>query len=63
MLELQGASALSAFRHAKLLADLRAVVPEVESLDAHYVHFVDHHDELDDEARQVMLDVLAAHRD
>ncbi|MEC8917990.1 MAG: phosphoribosylformylglycinamidine synthase [Pseudomonadota bacterium] len=54
MLELQGASALSAFRHAKLLADLRAVVPEVESLDAHYVHFVDHHDELDDEARQVL---------
>ncbi len=54
MLELQGAPALSAFRHAKLLADLRAVVPEVESLDAHYVHFVDHHDELDDEARQVL---------
>ncbi|MAM56055.1 MAG: phosphoribosylformylglycinamidine synthase [Salinicola sp.] len=58
MLELQGAPALSAFRHAKLLADLRAVVPEVESLNAHYVHFVDHHDELDTEARQVLERLL-----
>ncbi|WP_110656604.1 phosphoribosylformylglycinamidine synthase [Salinicola halimionae] len=58
MLELQGAPALSAFRHAKLLADLRAVVPEVESLKAHYVHFVDHHDELDDKAHQVLERLL-----
>ncbi|PMR76569.1 phosphoribosylformylglycinamidine synthase [Billgrantia endophytica] len=46
MLELRGAPALSAFRHAKLLAALRARVPEVESLHAAYVHFVDHDDEL-----------------
>ncbi|WP_251977656.1 phosphoribosylformylglycinamidine synthase [Salinicola avicenniae] len=52
MLELQGAPALSAFRHAKLLATLRESVPEVESLSAHYVHFVDHQGALDDEARQ-----------
>jgi len=54
MLELQGAPALSAFRHAKLLADLRAVVPEVDTLKAHYVHFIDHNGELDAAARQVL---------
>ncbi|HAA46699.1 MAG: phosphoribosylformylglycinamidine synthase [Halomonas sp. 54_146] len=44
MLELRGAPALSAFRHARLLTVLRERVPEVEALSAHYVHFVDVHD-------------------
>ncbi|MFY0989633.1 phosphoribosylformylglycinamidine synthase [Halomonas sp. C05BenzN] len=46
MLELRGAPALSAFRHAKLLAALRDTVADVESLHAEYVHFVDHDGEL-----------------
>ncbi|PMR70106.1 phosphoribosylformylglycinamidine synthase [Halomonas heilongjiangensis] len=46
MLELRGAPALSAFRHAKLLAALRDTVADVESLHADYVHFVDHDGEL-----------------
>lgn len=41
MLQLRGAPALSAFRHAKLLATLRASVPEITELYAEYVHFVD----------------------
>lgn len=46
MLELRGAPALSAFRHAKLLAALRDTVGDVESLQAEYVHFIDHDGEL-----------------
>ena len=46
MLELRGAPALSAFRHAKLLATLREAATDVESLQAEYVHFVDHDGEL-----------------
>ncbi|WP_110670530.1 phosphoribosylformylglycinamidine synthase [Salinicola halophilus] len=58
MLELQGAPALSAFRHAKRLAELRAAVPEVDTLTAHYVHFIDHHADLDAEARQILERLL-----
>ncbi|MCP1367266.1 phosphoribosylformylglycinamidine synthase, partial [Halomonas sp. BBD48] len=58
MLELRGAPALSDFRHAKLLASLRAQVPEVESLHADYVHFVDIDGELDADARTVLDSLL-----
>ncbi|TFH88610.1 phosphoribosylformylglycinamidine synthase [Billgrantia azerbaijanica] len=58
MLELRGAPALSAFRHAKLLAALRARVPEVESLQADHVHFVDHDGELSDDALDVLRQLL-----
>ncbi|PWW40185.1 phosphoribosylformylglycinamidine synthase [Chromohalobacter israelensis] len=58
MLELRGAPALSAFRHAKLLAALRDAVPEVEALYADYVHFVDHQEDLDDTAREVLAQLL-----
>ncbi|MFC3284596.1 phosphoribosylformylglycinamidine synthase [Litchfieldella rifensis] len=66
MLELRGAPALSAFRHAKLLAALRKHVPEVESLRAEYVHFVDHDGDLtsDDQAvLERLLDYGIASRD
>ena len=43
MLELRGAPALSAFRHARLLAVLRERVGEVKTLTADYVHFIDVH--------------------
>ncbi|MFC2991147.1 phosphoribosylformylglycinamidine synthase [Halomonas tibetensis] len=49
MLELRGAPALSAFRHAKLLAALREAAADVESLKAEYVHFVDHDGEMFDD--------------
>lgn len=58
MLELRGAPALSAFRHAKLLAALRDAVPEVEALHADYVHFVDHQEDFDDSAREVLAQLL-----
>ncbi|QEA38999.1 phosphoribosylformylglycinamidine synthase [Pistricoccus aurantiacus] len=58
MLELRGAPALSDFRHARLLAALKAQVPEVESLGADYVHFIDHQDELDDQAIAVLERLL-----
>src|SRR5215470_14716601 len=41
MLQLPGASALSAFRIAKLLARLSALEPAVIGLTARYIHFVD----------------------
>ena len=58
MLELRGAPALSAFRHAKLLDALRASVPEVESLQADYVHFVDHDGDLDEGERRLLEQLL-----
>ncbi|UYG08369.1 phosphoribosylformylglycinamidine synthase [Halomonas sp. M4R1S46] len=58
MLELRGAPALSAFRHAKLLAALRAAVPEVEALTADYLHFVDHEGDLAGEDRRLLERLL-----
>ncbi|WP_075880689.1 phosphoribosylformylglycinamidine synthase [Vreelandella massiliensis] len=58
MLELRGAPALSAFRHARLLETLRERVPEVEALTADYVHFIDHHGELDSPARERLAQLL-----
>ncbi|MDW5377132.1 phosphoribosylformylglycinamidine synthase [Halomonas sp. HP20-15] len=59
MLELRGAPALSAFRHAKLLAALRARVPEIETLHADYVHFVDHDGDWASGERAVLDSLLA----
>ena len=59
MLELRGAPALSAFRHERLLTVLRDRVPEVEALSAHYVHFIDHHEELDQAAQARLAQLLA----
>ncbi|MFG6178555.1 phosphoribosylformylglycinamidine synthase [Halomonas sp. THAF12] len=64
MLELRGAPALSAFRHAKLLEALHAVAPQVEALGADYVHFVDHEGELAGEDLRLLerlLDYGPAH--
>ncbi|WP_275289210.1 phosphoribosylformylglycinamidine synthase [Halomonas elongata] len=58
MLELRGAPALSAFRHAKLLDVLRSVAPDVEALEADYVHFVDHDGEPADDDRQLLERLL-----
>ncbi|KXS38872.1 MAG: phosphoribosylformylglycinamidine synthase [Halomonadaceae bacterium T82-2] len=58
MLELRGAPALSAFRHAKLLSTLRERVPEVDSLHAEYVHFADLDGELDAREREVLDSLL-----
>ncbi|SDL97536.1 phosphoribosylformylglycinamidine synthase [Franzmannia pantelleriensis] len=58
MLELRGAPALSAFRHAKLLATLRDRVPEVDTLHAEYVHFVDHDGDLDADERRLLERLL-----
>ncbi|MFG6665943.1 phosphoribosylformylglycinamidine synthase [Halomonas sp. HNIBRBA4712] len=58
MLELRGAPALSAFRHDRLLKALRERVPEVSALDAHYVHFIDGGEALDDTARARLEQLL-----
>ncbi|MDT8896328.1 phosphoribosylformylglycinamidine synthase [Halomonas sp. I1] len=58
MLELRGAPALSAFRHARLLDVLRSVAPDVEALEADHVHFVDHDGELADDDRQLLERLL-----
>ena len=41
MLELQGRAALSDFRIAKLLSQLQAVEPRVQTLRSRFVHFID----------------------
>ncbi|MFD2198365.1 phosphoribosylformylglycinamidine synthase, partial [Halomonas beimenensis] len=58
MLELRGAPALSAFRHAKLLDALHAAAPQVEALTADYVHFVDHDEALTDEEHRLLERLL-----
>ncbi|MGE4534797.1 phosphoribosylformylglycinamidine synthase [Halomonas sp.] len=58
MLELRGAPALSAFRHAKLLAALHDAVGDVAALSAEYVHFVDHDGELSDDEAAVLARLL-----
>lgn len=46
MLELRGAPALSPFRRQKLLTTLQELIPEVESVYAEFMHFIDVADEL-----------------
>lgn len=58
MLELRGAPALSAFRHTRLLTVLRERVSEVEALSAHYVHFIDHREELSDASGERLTQLL-----
>ncbi len=57
MLTLPGASALSQFRNDRLLATVRAQVPEVSRLTARYVHFVQTTRDLSGDERHV-LDAL-----
>ncbi|MGP9798014.1 phosphoribosylformylglycinamidine synthase [Halomonas sp. 86] len=58
MLELRGAPALSTFRHTRLLTVLRERVPEVEALSAHYVHLIDHREELSDASHERLAQLL-----
>lgn len=46
MLELRGAPALSPFRRQKLLGNLQTLIPEVESVYAEFMHFIDVAEEL-----------------
>ena len=46
MLQFRGGPALSSFRVRKLLENLRKILPEIESLDAHFLYFVDSDGEL-----------------
>ena len=57
ILELPGQSALSAFRLAKLLGDVRATEPAVTAIDARFVYFVDHSAPLSDVDKE-RLDAL-----
>jgi phosphoribosylformylglycinamidine synthase len=54
MLLLPGALALSRFRLDKLLRALRALDPRVESVDAHFHHFVDLHRPLADHESRIL---------
>ena len=53
-----GSPALSTFRQKKLLNQLRLVLPEVEQLNAHYVHFVDADNKLVNEDEISLLEKL-----
>ena len=57
MLILQGSNALSDFRVNKLLSALQSRVPEISSVRAHFIHFAESHDELND-AEQSQLEAL-----
>jgi phosphoribosylformylglycinamidine synthase len=58
MLTLSGAPAVSEFRLAKLLAAIRERTPQVASLDARYLHFVDVEREPTGEERSVLDSLL-----
>lgn len=57
MLILQGGNALSDFRVNKLLPALQAQVPQIKSVQAHFIHFADTNATLD-EKEQAQLDAL-----
>ncbi|WP_246765931.1 hypothetical protein, partial [Pseudomonas syringae] len=54
MLILRGAPALSAFRHSKLLEQLKQKVSAVSGLYAEFAHFADVNDVLTSEEQQVL---------
>lgn len=58
MLELRGAPALSSFRRQKTLARLQALLPEVESVYAEYMHFIDAQDTLSHEELAILNQLL-----
>ncbi len=58
MLELRGAPAFSEFRTARLLSRVRGLVPEVSSLYAEFMHFVDISADLGEEEVDVLNRLL-----
>jgi phosphoribosylformylglycinamidine synthase len=58
MLILRGTPALSAFRHGKLLEQLRQKVPAVSGLYAEFAHFADVRGELSSEEQHVLARLL-----
>jgi phosphoribosylformylglycinamidine synthase len=58
MLVITGSAALSEFRRTRLLESIRAVAPEVEALEAAYVHFVDTDRALDEGEQSVLQRLL-----
>ncbi len=57
MLILHGGNALSDFRVNKLLSALQDRIPEISSVQAHFIHFAETNAELD-EKQQIQLDAL-----
>ncbi|MEC4749232.1 phosphoribosylformylglycinamidine synthase [Methylomicrobium sp. Wu6] len=58
MLIIPGSIALSDFRITKLLADLKAVEPEIQSVSARFVHFVDQEGDLQANAQTILQQLL-----
>ncbi|MGI9344257.1 MAG: phosphoribosylformylglycinamidine synthase [Gammaproteobacteria bacterium] len=59
MREIRGSNALSVFRSAQLLADVRAAVADVTALSATFLHFVHTNADLTEHEERVLLDVLS----
>ena len=60
MLIVFGAPALSEFRKEKILARLREVMPNVRSVDAHFIYFADLSRELDQPEKEILHQLLNA---
>src|SRR5690606_39404673 len=58
MLTLRGAPALSSFRQQKLLDSLRQINPDIHSLYAEYVHFVEVAEPLSSGERKILEALL-----
>ena len=58
MLILRGASALSAFRHEKLIRKLASISPTVNAVSAEYVHFAETNRDLSDAELAVLERLL-----
>ncbi|MCG8609118.1 MAG: phosphoribosylformylglycinamidine synthase [Pseudomonadales bacterium] len=59
MLELRGAPALSAFRKKRLFNRVKSVLPEVESIYAEYMHFVDSEEVMSSDQMAVLNRLLS----
>jgi phosphoribosylformylglycinamidine synthase len=62
LLKIRGSSALSAFRLQKLLSRVQALEPEVGSMTADYVYFVETERELNQIERQILHGILPGAR-
>jgi phosphoribosylformylglycinamidine synthase len=58
MLIIPGSIALSDFRTSKLLTDLKTVEPEIRSVSARFVHFVDQEGDLQDNELTILKQLL-----
>ena len=59
MLIIPGTSALSSFRINRLIAELKKIEPDISTLSAQFIHFVDVTEELDEAQSRLLTELLS----